>query len=66
MMQKTLCPECDAEIKFYSPPNLKQSVTCESCRTDLTVISAHPVQLDWAFLEPFEKIDREGKKNYSN
>jgi lysine biosynthesis protein LysW len=54
-MLTTLCPECDAEIKFSFPPNLKQRVICDCCRSNLIVIRLHPIELDWTFLEPIER-----------
>jgi lysine biosynthesis protein LysW len=49
------CPECDAEIPFNTAPKLRQQVRCEKCQSFLLVISLSPIQLDWAFVAPFEK-----------
>ncbi len=53
MMLKALCPECDNEIEFSTPPRLKERVRCAQCRSVLNIIELAPLVLDWAFMEPF-------------
>ena len=53
MMLKALCPECDHEILFSSPPRLKGRLSCAKCRSELLIIQLDPLALDWAFMEPF-------------
>ncbi len=53
-MLKSVCPECDADVRFTSMPKVGQRLTCSTCYSVLTVIDQHPIELDWAFLKPFE------------
>lgn len=49
-----LCPECDASLRFTAMPDLGYRVTCPDCRSMLVVTSSHPIELDWAFVEPID------------
>lgn len=48
MDRAALCPECDAEVRFKSPPNRGQRITCHRCGAKLQVVARNPVELDWA------------------
>jgi lysine biosynthesis protein LysW len=54
-MTKATCPECDANVLFSSAPKVSQRVCCAQCRTMLKVISLTPLELDYAFVEPFQE-----------
>ena len=47
------CPECDADVVFAEPPMLNMHIQCENCYSELVVIGLAPIELDWAFAEPF-------------
>lgn len=49
-----LCPDCNAEIRFRKSPHLGQLVTCHNCQTSLEVVRREPLELDWAFDDPFD------------
>ncbi len=53
-MLTSLCPECDAAVHFTSLPDLGCRVTCLNCHSMLVVINSHPIELDWAFVEPID------------
>lgn len=56
------CPDCGADIRFRKAPHLGQMVTCTRCETTLEVVSRTPLQLDWAFADPFaEEYDGDYK-----
>jgi lysine biosynthesis protein LysW len=52
-MITSTCPECDHDVQIETAPNVGERVICSSCGTILVVIQVSPVQLDWAFIEPF-------------
>lgn len=54
-MTKAACPECDAKVLFSTAPKLGQRVCCAECRTMLKVILLTPLELDYAFVEPFQE-----------
>jgi lysine biosynthesis protein LysW len=51
---EAICPECDASIHFEHQPKIGQRVRCSQCNSILSVIRLMPLELDWAFIEPFE------------
>jgi lysine biosynthesis protein LysW len=51
---EAICPECDAKIHFTQQPRIGQRVLCSKCKSMLSVIRLMPLELDWAFIEPFE------------
>jgi transposase-like protein len=54
-MPRGYCPECDTEVQFRSEPRVGQRAICQACHSVLRVIREYPIELDWAFVEPFEK-----------
>jgi alpha-aminoadipate carrier protein LysW len=52
------CIECDQPIKLECRPVKGEIITCSSCGADLKVVSADPVELDWAYLESVESEER--------
>lgn len=62
-MKRATCPECDNWVELPSHVELGRRVSCSDCNSQLTVIRKSPVELDWAFLEPFEKNDARGRKD---
>jgi lysine biosynthesis protein LysW len=50
-----VCPDCDAEIRFRKAPHLGQLLTCGHCQTSLEVVRREPLELDWAFEDPFDE-----------
>ena len=59
-MSVPLCPECEAEIKFDSPVKVGERVSCPECDTELEVISAKPLTLDYAL------DDEEGDEDWED
>ncbi|HSM58564.1 MAG TPA: hypothetical protein VK879_20590 [Candidatus Sulfomarinibacteraceae bacterium] len=54
-----ICPDCSSEIRFRKAPHLGQLVTCHNCETNLEVVRRDPLELDWAFQDPFEDDDED-------
>lgn len=54
-----LCPDCNAEIRFRKSPHLGQLITCHNCQTSLEVVRREPLELDWAFDDPFDDEDED-------
>ena len=48
-MSVAICPECEAEIKFDKPAEVREQVFCPECGMELEVISAKPLTLDYVF-----------------
>jgi lysine biosynthesis protein LysW len=48
------CPECGGEVQFVSQPRLGQRAECPDCEAVLEVVAVSPIELDWAFEEPFQ------------
>ena len=42
-----LCPDCDEEITFRSPPREEQKFICPHCEAYLVVISVDPLEIEW-------------------
>lgn len=59
-----LCPDCNAEIRFRKSPHLGQLITCHNCQTSLEVVRREPLELDWAFDDPFD--DEEEDEDYDD
>lgn len=59
-----ICPDCNSEIRFRKSPHLGQLVTCHNCQTSLEVVRRDPLELDWAFDDPFEEDDDEDFDEY--
>lgn len=55
----TACPDCNSEIRFRKAPHLGQLVTCHNCQTSLEVVRRDPLELDWAFDDPFDEDEDE-------
>lgn len=53
------CPDCNSEIRFRKAPHLGQLITCHNCQTSLEVVRRNPLELDWAFEDPFDEDDDE-------
>lgn len=51
------CPACDAQIFFRRPPRRGENVTCRECESLLSVVRVSPIQLEWAFEDPFDDDD---------
>jgi len=51
-MSVAICPECEAEINFGNPVEVKkvgERVFCPECDMELEVISTNPLILDYVF-----------------
>ena len=50
-MSVAVCPECEAEIDFGKPIEVRvgERVFCPECDIELEVISTKPLTLDYAF-----------------
>lgn len=59
-MVRSTCPECDTRITFSSSlsPKRGDRTICPKCLTQLVVFRENPIELDWAFIEPFEVLRR--------
>ncbi|MCA9957705.1 MAG: hypothetical protein KC413_01580 [Anaerolineales bacterium] len=53
------CPACGATIALPSTLKEGQVIECSSCDAKLEVISADPVELDWAFEDDDYEYDYE-------
>jgi hypothetical protein len=62
-MDGSNCPECDHQINFSSYPERGERILCPQCRSELVVIREAPVELDWAFMEPFTNSEVAGGIN---
>jgi lysine biosynthesis protein LysW len=51
------CPECDDRINVQNDVELGQRIICGRCKSELVVIRTSPLELDWAFLEPFQNTE---------
>lgn len=51
-MQYGACPECAGQVHFVHPPAPGQRARCPKCSARLEVVSADPLELDWAFERP--------------
>lgn len=51
-MQYGTCPECAGQVHFVHPPTPGQRARCPKCGARLEVVSADPLELDWAFERP--------------
>ena len=54
-----VCPDCNSEIRFRKAPHLGQLVTCHNCQTSLEIVRRDPLELDWAFDDPFDEDEEE-------
>ncbi|MGD8632249.1 MAG: hypothetical protein PVF85_01685 [Anaerolineales bacterium] len=59
MQIRGVCPECDGEVCFPFSPVIDQRIRCAFCGSDLVVIRTNPIVLDWAFVEPLSRMDRD-------
>jgi UDP-N-acetylmuramyl tripeptide synthase len=42
-----LCPDCDEQIDFRTPPKLGLKFTCPNCDASLVVTSISPLEIEW-------------------
>lgn len=56
-MPVAVCPECDAEIDFGNPVEMKvgDQAVCPECGIELEVISTKPLTLDYFLDEDWEE-----------
>ena len=54
-----VCPDCNGEIRFRKSPHLGMLVTCHNCQTSLEIVRRDPLELDWAFDDPFDEDEDE-------
>ena len=57
-MNIVFCIDCDQPIKLDCRLVKGEIITCSNCGADLKVVSADPVELDWAYLESTEREER--------
>ncbi|MHB0859219.1 MAG: hypothetical protein ACYC5M_16835 [Anaerolineae bacterium] len=57
-MAVAVCPGCDEDVRMPGRPKMGQHTTCPSCGSLLEVVSANPLELDWAF-EDEEDLEEE-------
>jgi lysine biosynthesis protein LysW len=60
--QIAYCPDCDATLRLKTV-RLGQQITCRECGTILEIVELNPVELDWAFDEPYEEEEYEPRHN---
>lgn len=65
-MDQAICPECDELVPLTAPIKLGQRVRCPSCEARLIAIRLDPLELDWAFIEPFEAPHSSNGKNMAD
>ena len=53
----TLCPECQARLRFHKPLKMGQLISCPECEETLEVISLLPLELYWADEEPWTDLN---------
>ena len=54
-----VCPDCNGEIRFRKSPHLGMLVTCHNCQTSLEIVRRDPLELDWAFDDPFDEDEED-------
>ena len=60
MVEKAECPSCGYKVIVGSNPRLGQLIKCQSCSSELEVVSLDPVELDWPYDEDeFDEEDDE-------
>jgi hypothetical protein len=60
---EAICPECDTKVYFERQPKIGERVLCRKCKSILAVIRLMPLELDWAFVEPFDdQMSDDGKE----
>jgi lysine biosynthesis protein LysW len=52
-MAVAYCPECGNSIGLSARPREGQRLICTECGARLEVISLRPLELDWAYDEPY-------------
>jgi uncharacterized paraquat-inducible protein A len=62
-MDQASCPECDELVSVQAPITLGQRVRCLECQAILAVIRENPLQLDWAFIEPYAGLSSDNGKD---
>lgn len=48
MNPTTLCPECDAEIRFPNGALANELISCPDCGVELEIISLDPAEVELA------------------
>lgn len=50
-MKKVKCLSCDADIDIIGTPEIGDVLVCTECDAEFEIVSAHPLRIDWYFLE---------------
>ena len=48
-MARVYCPDCDGRISLSPSVKLGLKLVCPHCGTELEVISADPLEVDWFY-----------------
>ena len=51
------CPACGTKLRFQKRIELGEIIVCSECHTELEVVKAMPLKLDWAYEEPIDEVD---------
>ena len=51
------CPDCGEKIELWPLIKEGEELICPHCEADLVVVSADPVELDWAYALPADDED---------
>jgi lysine biosynthesis protein LysW len=62
MVEKAECPSCGYKVIVGSHPRLGQLLKCQSCSSELEVVSLDPVELDWPYDE--DEFDEDEESDY--
>jgi lysine biosynthesis protein LysW len=62
MVEKAECPSCGNNVIVGSNPRLGQLFKCQSCSSELEVVSLDPVELDWPYDE--DEFDDDEELDY--
>ena len=62
MVEKVECPSCGFKIFVGFNPRLGQHFKCQSCSSELEVVSLDPVELDWPYDE--DEFDEDEDLDY--
>lgn len=63
-IHRVTCPSCGREIRLRREPKVGLRIACPGCGTKMEIIGMAPLEIDWAFDEPFgeapSEIETEG------
>jgi lysine biosynthesis protein LysW len=57
MTEAGQCPDCGHTVTFIEAPSAGQRVRCSHCASELEVVDAKTLELDWAYRVPAVEDD---------